>query len=171
MKKFLLFVSVLFILLSISSVGAGLFGPETAECKQFSIEIPEGYGKSDGYMNNNENFFYLASSWNDKDNITDRTLYISEVSSFDDFNRSKTEKIIENYTDGDIKAEKCNDSNGTVSLNNGTLIKGSNYTHIEFTKDGHNYIIENQFKGKYQDIDLKKDVDLVKKIKDTLKHK
>ena len=170
MKKLLLLISVLFIFLSISTVCAGLFGPETAECKKFSIEVPDGYFKSDGYSPSYESGFYLACSWSDKDNITDRTLHISEVASFDDYNRSETEVIIENYTDGDIKAEKCYDFNESVLVGN-KYVNGSNYTHIEFSKDGHHYVIENEFEGKYEDIDLKKDVELVKQVRDTLKHK
>ena len=32
-------------------------------------------------------------------------------------------------------------------------------------------VIENDFEGSYEDIDIKKDVELVKQIRDTLKHK
>lgn len=42
MKKFLIFLFILFIFLSVSNVSGGLFGPDTLECNYFSIEFQKG---------------------------------------------------------------------------------------------------------------------------------
>ena len=48
------------ILASVSAVSAGWFGPDTIECKQFSIEIPEGYHKSSEWTDNLfDDFLYI----------------------------------------------------------------------------------------------------------------
>ena len=40
-----------------------------------------------------------------------------------------------------------------------------------FTKDGHNYVIINEFEGDYHGIGLKKDADIAKQVKKSLWHK
>ena len=49
MKKSIILISILVLFLSASTVNAGLFGPPTAECELFGIEIPDEYYTSDGY--------------------------------------------------------------------------------------------------------------------------
>ncbi|MBQ6100256.1 MAG: hypothetical protein IJL02_10410 [Methanobrevibacter sp.] len=174
MKKPMILITALILFLSITTVSAGLFGPPTAECKLFGIEIPEDYGTSDGYDPFGETGFYVVD-WNNQ-NGTDRTLHISEVSSFDDWNHSESEQVIETYDDGDVKTELCYDPEKTMYVSEynsykGEDVYGYNYTFTEFTKDGHNYVIINEFEGDYHDIDLKKDADIAKQIKKSLWHK
>ena len=168
MKKLFILITALILFLSVSTVCAGLFGPPTAECKLFSIEIPEEYSTTDGYNPSGEHGFYLGD-WGNNDK-PDRTLHMWEVTSPEDLNRSNTEQIIETHEIDGIKIDKCYDYNESVVVGN-NIVKGSNYTHVEFDKDGHKYVIENSFNGKYEDIDLKKDIELVKQVKDTIKHK
>ena len=174
MKKSIIIISILILFLSASTVNAGLFGPPTAECKLFGIEIPDEYGTSDGYDPFGETGFYLVD-WNNQ-NGTDRTLRISEVSSFDDWNHSESEQVIDTYDDGDVKTELCYDPEKTMYVQEynsykGEDVYGYNYTFTEFTKDGHNYVIINEFEGDYHDIDLKKDAEIAKQVKKSLWHK
>lgn len=169
MKKLFILITALILFLSVSSVGAGLFGPDTVESKQFSIEIPEGYEESGEWSNNLfQDFVYVWS----KDKNPERDLMVWEVSSFDSFNRSNNEQIIDSYKEDGITIYKCYNPNEIVVFTDGRdKVYGDNYTHAEFDKDGHHFIIKNQFKGKYEDIDLKKDIELVKQVRDTIKHK
>lgn len=171
MKKSIILICILILFLPVTAVaGEGFFGPDTVECNKFSIELPEGYSTTDAYDPHAESGFHITSSHGGKDNNTVTYLYMNEVSSFDDYNRSQTEQIIENYTDGDIKAQKCYDPEKEVYVDVNPVL-GYNSTHIEFDKDGHHFIIIHEFQGKYEDIDLKKDVDLAKQIKKSLKIK
>ncbi|MBE6504468.1 MAG: hypothetical protein E7Z73_01810 [Methanobrevibacter millerae] len=170
MKKLFILITVLILVLSVSSVSAGLFGPPTAECKQYSIEIPDGYGTTEAYNpHNSENYLKLMGHDNN-DGKTQRVLYMRGVSSFNDYNRSNTEEIIETSEIDGIKIDRCFDYNSST-VSDGKIVDGRNYTHIEFDKDGYKYIIEIDFDGKYGDIDLNKDVELVKQIRETIKHK
>lgn len=173
-KIVLISLIVVAIVASVSVVSAGLFGPPTAECELFGIEIPEDYDTSDGYDPFGETGFYVVD-WNNQ-NGTDRTLRIEEISSFDEWNHSESEQVIKTYDDGDVKTEVCYDPEETMYVQeynsyHGEYVYGYNYTFTEFTKDGHNYVIINEFEGDYHNIDLKKDAEIAKQIKESLWHK
>ena len=169
MKKLIILISII-LFLSITTVAAGLFGPDTIECPKFSIEIPENYYKSpEWYDNDNTIFSDSLYLWGNEGNI-ERNLMMYEVSSFDDFNRSSTEEILETTEIDGISIDKCYDSEDSV-FSDGKTIYGNNYTLAKFEKDGHYYIITNDFKGDSDDLDIKSDANLVKEIKNSLKIK
>lgn len=169
MKKLLILICI-FLFLSTSTVNAGWFGPDTIECPQFSIEIPEGYYKSPEWQDNDNIIFTDSLYLWGNDGDIERDLMMHEVSSFDDFNRSNTEKILETKEIDDISIDKCYDSEDTVIID-GKTVCGNNYTIAKFDKDGHYYVITNDFKGNSDDLDIKSDAKLVKEIKNSVKIK
>jgi len=171
MKKLIILLSIFLMLLSVTSVSAwGLFGDDSRiECEQFSMEIPEGYHQSSEWTDNFfEDFIYV---WNDADdNKPDRDLEIWEIPPSDSFNRSNTEQVFDSYEEDGIKIDKCYDPEETVIVD-GDSVHGANYTYAEFSKEGHNYVIINEFNGDLDDINMKEDVELIKTLRESIKQK
>ena len=171
MNKKLILTTILLLLLflSMSAVNAFLFfgdGTYMIECEQSSIEVPDNYTKSPEWTDNQfDNYIYI---WGNDSGIG-RDLMMWEVSSFESVNHSDTEQIIDTY-DGDLKVFACYDPEES-SIVDGKSIYGCNYTYVEFDKDGHHYVIKNEFKGDMADLDINKDVKLFKNIQKTVKSK
>ncbi|MBR0371297.1 MAG: hypothetical protein IJH63_11340 [Methanobrevibacter sp.] len=164
MKKFLFFISILFIFLSVSSVGAGLFGPNTISCEQFSIEIPDGFEITDGWssLDKHVDEIYLGTGVPINGEVH-RYLNMNEVKSFDNLSiKNKYSGIdyivVENYTENNLLVEKCQGNE-------------KNFTYAEFNKDGYNYIIFINFDGEIEKLNLADDVSLIKGIISSTKHK
>ena len=161
MKKSYVLITALILFLSISTVSAGLFGFGTIECDQFSIDIPSGFSITEGWESYPElhvNHIWLGTGIPTGDE-THRWFDMSENKVYnDDLVHNKV--VVENYTEDNLLIEKCHSENGA-----------DNFTYAEFDKEGHHYVITISWKNDLEKLNLADDVELIKKVIDSTKHK
>lgn len=155
MKKLFILIGVLILALSVTTVSAGLFGPDTIENKYFSIEIPDGYYKPNswGYADTKYEYVRLVSDADDNLDIT--LTVIGESQKSDD-----QYDVVENFTEDGITFKK---SYG------GTIL-------ADFVKEGHNYTVRLNFEDSsnmtdLNNLNMRDYVDLIKNVRDSLKRK
>ena len=150
-KRYLLIFSIILVVLSISCVSAFF---DTIECEDFSMEIPEGLERpKGGYQADPE---HSVSLWSGlvKDGELFRRFEISTLP-FEDL----TDKmdVVDEYTEGDLKVMKGEVFDG--------IEHGGNCTYAEFDKDGKHFYLVVDYDCDLDEIDLTKDVKMVKDLK------
>ena len=163
-------ISILIILffvivtLSITDVTAGLFGPDTIDCEEFSVEIPEGWEIPSGYQEYHTDKVHsiaittgLVETGEIYRNLDLSTVPLSDL--------PNTMYVVDKYTKGDLTVMKGEDTD-----ENNTY---GNITYAEFDKDGkHFYLaIYSPYDCSLDDINLRDDVKMINKLKDSLKVK
>ena len=162
MKKLIILISVLILVLSVTTVSAdsflGLY--ETIECEDFSMEIPEGLERpKGGYQGDPEHSISLWSGLV-KDGELFRTFEISTLPlESHDYEMS----VVDEYTEGDLKVQKCE-----IFDEYGSLV---NRTYAEFDKSGKHFYLEVDYRANLEEINLDNDVKMVKELKDSIKVK
>lgn len=163
MKKLFILIGIVLLFLSVSTVNAVLFWPDTIECEQFSIEIPSGFSETEGWADHLEkpqDYVYVGTGIPNKGE-THRMLEVCELTSNNNARINGT-IVVENYTADNLLLQKCQ-----VPEYN----KDKNYTYVEFDKDGHHYAITITWDNNIEKLNLSDDVELVKKVIDSTKHK
>lgn len=151
MKKLFVAISILIIFLSVATVTAGLFGPDTIECQQFSIEVPSGFQITDGWEDNHINDVYVGTGV-PMNGETHRIFKMTEISSSNDAS-NQDKVVVEKYDDGNLLAEKCQSEDGK-----------DNYTYAEFDKEGHHFVINISWENNLEKLNLNEDVKLIKDV-------
>lgn len=150
------------IIASVSVVSAGLFGPDTVECEEFSVEVPE--------------MFKDGGEAPETDPVHTICLHTGLVE-FGELYRNldlstqpldmpnATVDIAEEYNESDLKVMKAQffDDKGY----------GYNYTYAEFDKGGKHFYLnmDLSYSDSLDDINLNDDVKVIKEIKDSIKFK
>lgn len=163
MKKLIILISILILFLSVTTASAGFFGFGTIECEQFSIDIPSGFSETEGWIDMHEkpkDYVYVGTGI-PNNGETHRILEVRELTSNNDARINGT-IVVENYTADNLLLQKCQ---GQEYNSN------KNYTYVEFDKDGHHYAITITWDNNIEKLNLSDDVELVKKVIDSTKHK
>ena len=149
-------------ILAMSTVSAFLFGPDTVECEEFSVEVPKIF--KDGGE---------ASAVDPVHTICLHTGLVEVGELYRNLDLSTqpldlpnaTVNIAEEYNEGDLKVMKAEffDENSY----------GYNYTYAEFDKDGkHFYLsIDTWSNTSLDEINLTNDVKVIKELKESIKFK
>lgn len=160
MKKSMIFISILLLFLFVNTVNAGFFGFGTIECEQFSIDIPSGFSETEGWIDMPEkpqDYVYVGTGV-PRNGETHRILEVRDLT-LNNSNYRYDNIVVENYTENNLLLQKCHDANN------------KNYTFTEFDKDGHHYVITITWDNDLEKLNLSNDVDIVKNVIDTIKHK
>ena len=167
MKKLFFCIGIILIFLCcLSSVNA-------LSCQQFSIDLPDGFEETDGWGSSAEhtNEIYAGNGipFNGK---VHRWLQIEEMGSSTDYKDyydfdeiTGNQYLLENYTEGDLFVAKYNVPNLETS------VIRENFTYAHFDKDGYHYGMIITYNGNINNLRLSDDVDLVKGVKDSLRHR
>lgn len=151
MRRLIILAIVLILVLSLSSVSAGLFGPDVVESDQFSFKCPEGFHKVDDTV--------LPSSASAVTGFhageTSIGIKVVELNS-SGFLPSNME-IFDEFTEGDLKVIK------------GHSTTYGNCTCAEFDKDGRHFLIAVDYL--YGDVEMSEAVKLIKEVKDSIELK
>lgn len=161
-KKIVLISLIVAIVASVGAVSAGWFGPDTVECEEFSVEVPEMF-KDGGEAPATDPVHTICLHTG---LVEVGELYRNLDLSTQPFDMpNATVDIAEEYNEGDLKVMKAQffDDNGY----------GYNYTYAEFNKDGkHFYLnIDVWSNVSLDEINLTDDVKVIKEIKDSIKFK
>lgn len=165
MKKKYVIVILAVLFVSILSVNFVSAQGNTFECEGFSIEIPDGLTKANGYSPSTPpNHIPLVSSNRDKWDYN--SLDLSEVPLEklpDNLN------IVENHTEDNLTIVKGQISEGVYP----NYYDGVNITYAEFDKDGkHFYLVMNHYNQiTLDEINLTDDMKSIKEIKESIKVK
>lgn len=136
----------------------------TFECEGFSIEIPEGLTKANGYSPTTPpNHIPLVSADRDKWDYND--IDLSEVPLE---NLPDNINIVENHTEDNLTIVK-----GQIIEDDYPYYEGSNITYAEFDKEGkHFYLIISHYSTiTLDEINLNDDMKLINEIKESIKIK
>ena len=163
-KKLIILIIFLTLFLSISSANAWFFGSSGLSCQQYTINVPDGFSTTEAWEgSDNEKDIYLGTGIPSKGE-TARYLRMYEVPSFDKIYEKgnvlipSDKTIVENYTEDNLLVQKCYSG-------------PTNFTYAEFSKDGHNYVLYIEWKGDLNNLNLTDDVNMIKGIMDSTKHK
>ncbi len=166
MKKLFFFIAIILVVLcSLSSVNA-------MSCQQFSIDLPSGFEETEGWGSDAEhiNEIYAGNGipFNGK---VHRWLQIEEVGTAEEYEGYDystlfdSEYLLENYTEGNLFVGKFNAPN----FKKGVI--DENFTYAHFDKDGYHYEMLITYNGNIKNLKLSDDVNLVKGVQNSLKHK
>ena len=157
MKKVLVLLTIMILFFSLTAVSAYSSGRPTIQCQKFSIDIPEGFEKTEAWSDYDKpvNEVFLGTGIPKKGEVH-RYLIMDEVSSFPKF--SKKIIVYENYTDGNLKIFKCRNPKEDVF---------ENFTLSEFNKEGHHFVIFINYAGDITRLNMNDEVKLVKDIKES----
>ena len=166
MKKLFFFIAIILVVLcSFSSVNA-------MACQQFSIDLPSGFEETDGWGSSAEhkNEIYAGNGipFNGK---VHRWLEIQETGTSDEYkdfdysNVFESEYLLDDYSEGNLYVAKFNIPN----FDNG-IVK-ENFTYAHFDKGGYHYEMYISYNGNINNLKLSDDVDMVKGVQNSLKHK
>lgn len=163
---------IFFFLILILSVLSSLTIVSAMDCQQFSINLPDGFAKTEGWGSNDEhvNEIYAGTGIPKKGEVH-RWLQIEEAglsAEYDDYDYNplfESEYLLENYTKDDLFVGKISAPN----FDEGVIHE--NFTYAHFDKNGYHYEMIITYNGNINNLKLSDDVELVKEVKNSLKHK
>ena len=165
MKKLFFFLAIILVVFcSLSSVNA-------LSCQRFSIDLPDGFEETAGWgarVHVNDIYAGTGIPFNGK---VHRWLEIKETGTageYKDFDYTKVferEYLLDDYSDGNLYVAKFNIPN----FDNG-IVK-ENFTYAHFDKDGYHYEMYISYNGNKNNLKLSDDVDMIKGVQNSLKHK
>ena len=173
MKNRKIFSIILIIVLALSITS--IVYAKDIECKNFKIEIPNGYDKTDNYDNiNHGDYLYISTGISDdKSSICVQELgekgKTKEYSGLEsDYLSNKKVEKTESFSGG--FAEKCS---YTKQLQTGAYTTPENFTYAEFETGGYTYgvIITHSEKTNYDDSVFQKDISTIMSISSSLQRK
>ncbi|WP_405297987.1 hypothetical protein [Methanobrevibacter sp.] len=166
MKKLFVLIGVLILIFSISTVSGGLFGLDTIDCEDFSVEIPEGFEKQQtpsDYQPDKHSISLTTGLVEVGEHY--RNLKLSIVP-LEELPNTDNANIVDDYNETDLKVVKC-------QVSDDYHFDGDNVTYAEFDKEGKHFylIIESPYDMDVEDINLNDDVKMIKEMKESLKLK
>ena len=135
MKKSIILISVLIMILSMATVNAFLFWPDTIDCEEFSVEIPEEWEIPSGYHEYHTDKVHSISITTGLVEVGEHYLNLDLATVPINDLPNDNMNIVENYTEGDLKVMKC-------QVFDDYYYNGDNITYAEFDKEGkHFYLV------------------------------